>query len=218
MPTGFKGFQKRNKINLGKKYSEERNNKISQSLKGRKVWNDGKHWSEEIKRKISEAHKGQLGYWKGKKRPDISEYNRKYKIGTKHSEETRKKISETLKKHPNRYWLGKKMSEKTKRKMGKAHKGEKNYFWQGGKFSDIYTTDWTDDLKESIRKRDDYVCQICGIHQDELERELDVHHKDYNKHNLNPDNLISLCHSCHMKTNNNRNYWVDYFKKLKLNN
>ena len=32
-------------------------------------------------------------------------------------------------------------------------------------------------------------------------------------HDLTP--LISLCKSCHAKTNTNRDYWKDYFKKLK---
>ena len=41
-------------------------------------------------------------------------------------------------------------------------------------------------------------------------RELDVHHIDYDKKNSNHDNLVSLCHSCHMKTNveKKRNYWT----------
>lgn len=38
-----------------------------------------------------------------------------------------------------------------------------------------------------------------------------VHHIDYNKLNCNPNNLITLCKSCHMKTNFNREYWLDYF-------
>jgi len=27
-------------------------------------------------------------------------------------------------------------------------------------------------------------------------------------------NLISLCKSCHMKTNCNREYWINYFSKM----
>jgi len=79
-----------------------------------------------------------------------------------------------------------------------------------------YSTDWTDDLRESIRKRDGYVCRMCGIHQDELKgwsKKLDVHHIDYDKDNLNPNNLISLCHNCHMKTNGNREYWINCFTR-----
>ena len=37
-------------------------------------------------------------------------------------------------------------------------------------------------------------------------------HIDYDKDNLDPKNLISLCKSCHMKTNHNRAYWINYFK------
>lgn len=38
-------------------------------------------------------------------------------------------------------------------------------------------------------------------------------HIDYNKHNLSPENLVTLCKSCHAKTNFNRNYWIKYFIK-----
>ena len=36
---------------------------------------------------------------------------------------------------------------------------------------------------------------------------------DYNKINLDPVNLISLCRSCHAKTSFNREYWQEYFQK-----
>jgi len=115
--------------------------------------------------------------------------------------------------------LGKKrqpFSEEWKKNIGESQRGEKGSNWQGGKSFELYSQDWTDDLKESIRKRDNYICQECGIHQDELtgfHKLLDVHHVDYNKKNLNPRNLISLCRSCHAKTNHNREYWLDYFNK-----
>ncbi|NCC47173.1 MAG: HNH endonuclease [Bacteroidia bacterium] len=37
-------------------------------------------------------------------------------------------------------------------------------------------------------------CQNCGSMEN-----LDVHHKDRNYKNNDPDNLQTLCHSCHMK-------------------
>jgi hypothetical protein len=95
------------------------------------------------------------------------------------------------------------------------HSGEQNYNWQGGISKEEYGNDWTDDLRESIRKRDNYICQECGIHQDELNnwfKKLDVHHIDYSKYNLDPNNLITLCRNCHTKTINNRDYWTEYFK------
>ena len=124
----------------------------------------------------------------------------------KRTEGHRRKLSEANK--------GKRFPEEQKRKMREAQRGEKNPNWRGGIWKELYPTYWTDDLKESIRKRDNYICQMegCGVHQDELERRLDVHHIDYDKDNLDPKNLISLCINCHGKTNFNRDYWENYFR------
>lgn len=112
--------------------------------------------------------------------------------------------------------VGKKKSEEHKKKMSISHKGlqakEKNPAWKGGKSCEIYPNDWAEDLKDSIRKRDSFVCKLCGIHQDEININFDVHHIDYNKDNLNPDNLITLCKKCHSKTNFDRDYWYNYFQ------
>jgi len=43
-------------------------------------------------------------------------------------------------------------------------------------------------------------------------KQLDVHHINYNKKNCDINNLVSLCRSCHMKTNFNREYWIKYFE------
>lgn len=61
-----------------------------------------------------------------------------------------------------------------------------------------YGRDFTDKLKEQIRKRDAYICQICGVHQSQLPRKLDIHHIDGNKKNNKPENLFSYCESCHI--------------------
>ena len=70
-------------------------------------------------------------------------------------------------------------------------------------------------LKKIIRKRDDYQCQMCFIHQEELlietNRSLSIHHIDYNKKNSKLNNLISLCNNCHIQTNRNRVFWENYF-------
>jgi len=94
--------------------------------------------------------------------------------------------------------------------------GEDNHLWRGGISFEPYSQDWTNDLRDVIRKRDSFICQECGIHQEELcgmFKKLDVHHIDYDKKNCNPDNLITLCRSCHAKTNVNRDYWLNYFNK-----
>jgi len=90
---------------------------------------------------------------------------------------------------------------------------EKNPNWKGGLSFIEYPLGWNLTFKEQIRNRDGYKCQVCGMPECENTRRLDIHHKDYNKLNLKPDNLISLCMRCHRKTNFNREYWVKFFSK-----
>lgn len=71
---------------------------------------------------------------------------------------------------------------------------------------------FTKSLKEQIRKRDRRRCQLCG--KKRVFRKLDVHHINYVKHDNRPINLVSLCHSCHPKTNYDRQYWKRYFQKF----
>lgn len=98
--------------------------------------------------------------------------------------------------------------------------GEKSNFWKGGISFELYPIDWTETLRRSIRERDKYICQLCGKIQiqelEEIERKLCIHHIDYNKKNCCPDNLTTLCHSCNVKVNFNRDYWTDYFDNLSL--
>lgn len=102
-----------------------------------------------------------------------------------------------------KFWLGKKRPDISM---------EKHFNWKGGKSFEKYSLKWTKDLKKMIRERDGYLCVMCGKKQ--KKRECCVHHIDYNKLNCNPDNLITLCISCHIKTNYNRLKWVKYFNRL----
>lgn len=61
-----------------------------------------------------------------------------------------------------------------------------------------YPENW-DEIRERILERDDYTCQECGIHQEDVDVQLVVHHKDGNKENCSPENLVTLCRSCHGK-------------------
>jgi len=92
--------------------------------------------------------------------------------------------------------------------------------WHGGISFEPYPLKFDKELKASIRQRDNYICQVCGKLEVELKgfnKKLDVHHIDYDKDNLDPENLTSLCRSCHIKTNGNRDYWKEYFKnKIKV--
>ena len=152
--------------------------------------------------------KGMISLMKGKKHsPESIEKNRLAHIGKMVSEETRKHMSELRK---NEWLTGKrkggwKLSKETKIKLSEIHRGERGSNWRGGISFELYGFDWTKLLKHSIRTRDCFVCQICG------KNGWIIHHIDYNKKNCNPDNLITLCNSCHAKTNFNRKYWTNYF-------
>jgi len=94
--------------------------------------------------------------------------------------------------------------------ISKKLKGKNNGQYIDGLSSEPYSLNWTKTLREYIRNRDHYTCQICGCSQLENGRQLCVHHIDYDKDNLEPNNLISLCNCCHTKTNYNRDYWYAY--------
>ena len=57
-------------------------------------------------------------------------------------------------------------------------------------------------LRRLIRIRDNDLCQICSTKKIG-KRNLDVHHIDGNKKNNKSENLITLCHTCHL----NVDYW-----------
>ena len=76
--------------------------------------------------------------------------------------------------------------------------------WQGGKSFEKYSLDWTDELREIVRKRDSQTCQKCGITENDLKgmhKKLDVHHINSNKQDCRLVNLISFCKRCHPKRN-----------------
>jgi len=89
--------------------------------------------------------------------------------------------------------------------------GKGNPMWQGGISDNPYPLQWSKRLKAQIRDRDNHECQLCHIKEKELDRLLHIHHIDYNKENSIEENLISLCHKCHVGTNANRDYYYAYF-------
>jgi len=174
----------------GKHHSLEAKIKIGLASKNREGSNLGKHLSPETRKKISLALKGEKNPWWGRH----------------HSKETRLKMQKIA--------TGRCCSEETYKKLRENHadvRGEKNPRWKGGLSFEPYTTGWTKLLKESIRLRDCYTCQLCGELQNG--EKFHIHHIDYDKKNCDPRNLITLCCKCHSKTNSNRDYWINFLKK-----
>lgn len=165
-------------------------------------------------------HPSQCGFQKG--HPDFS------------SKESRKRQAEKTRgkrgkqKNPNSWNKGKVMTEEYRKRVSRGNykrylkfphikeqvaqklRGEKCHLWRGGISFEPYSVDWTETLRRSIRERDHYICQLCEKQQSD--KVFPVHHIDYDKKNSSPENLITLCRSCHSKTNSNRDYWTNYFK------
>ncbi len=76
---------------------------------------------------------------------------------------------------------------------------------------DKYPREW-DKVKKAIRSRDHYKCQLCG--QKENNKKHHVHHIDYDKNNLDEQNLVTLCQKCHNMTHNGRTFWEIIFSGL----
>ena len=99
--------------------------------------------------------------------------------------------------------------------------GENAANYINGKGNEPYSIEFTVELKEQIRERDNHECQCCGMTEEEHiivnGRLLHVHHIDYNKQNCEKINLITLCQGCNIRANYNRDYWKElYTNKVKI--
>ena len=91
-------------------------------------------------------------------------------------------------------------NEKTRDKLADVIRGERNRNWKGGitPITELRISgDWRwRKLREEIKKRDNFTCQVCG------KKGVIVHHiKPWSieEPNNEPENLITLCRSCHAK-------------------
>ncbi len=181
--------EKNSKHLKGRKLSQITKDKISKKLKGIKRPRS----NEKQLKSLSEGRKKALDSLR-KNHPDFSgERNPFY--GKHHTKETWDKIRQPKGWHH---------TNEAKQKISDSERDEKHWNWKDGISKIEYSQDWTNVLKESIKLRDNYRCQICNIPQIECLESLIVHHKDNTKTNSNPDNLISLCRSCHSKLHNNK--------------
>lgn len=158
-----------------------------------------------------------LKYKKRKKeyyqRPEVKKRMKEY------SKKNREKILERVKdwREKNKSFCvdcGKKIKKESTRCLSCANKGTKNPSWIGGKSFEPYTPQFNAKFRRAIRKRDNYICMLCGIHQERLSRALSVHHINYDKKLSIQQNCISLCLRCHNETKENRKHWTKFFQSL----
>ncbi len=73
-----------------------------------------------------------------------------------------------------------------------------------------YVYNWND-IRKSIYKRDKWICQECNRNCGG-KIGIACHHVDYNTLNNDCENLITICPSCHAKTNHKREDWIKYYQ------
>lgn len=228
-----------NNPNYGKCHTPEAKEKISQANRGCIPWNKGKRgvYSKEVLQKMSDARKDIPAWSRGlTKETDKRLITTSIKLtgknnpmwGKRHSAEAIARISEAGKGNQRR--LGIKHTPESRAKMkdswhhrrenmtlddhkrlSLAHSGKKNGRYIHGKGNESYSLKFSDRLKEIVRHRDGYKCQLCGCSELENGKKLSVHHIDYEKENCSLINLITLCRRCNSEVNVNRDYWIGYF-------
>jgi hypothetical protein len=222
--------------NYGKTFSQETCDKISAATMGR---GKGVPRPEHVKKAIGDAHRGERSHTYGKPLPeDVKEKIRiatsgekNHNWGKKFSDETRNKLSE---KHTGKIIppevitkmsnaqkgekgnnFRKALSLETRNKISEKMSGENHPFWNGGTSFAPYCQKFNRSFKERVRLFFKRTCVECG--KVEEGKRLHVHHVNFNKMTCcdNTDPLfVALCHSCHNKTQFDREYWIEHFTTI----
>jgi len=133
-------------------------------------------------------HTNETSYKKG---------NVPYTKGKELTEEHKTRIGESQKGEKG-FWYGKKASTETRKKLSDMRRGKKHWNWRGGKKNrNYYGLDWND-IRKSIYERDLWTCQLC---EKKNPKPIQCHHIVPFKvtQDNSPENLITLCCSCHSK-------------------
>lgn len=185
------------------KETDERLKRISEKYTGREL---GEEWKKNIKKT----------HWS--KSPEKDKIIEKtLKTREKYWDTICQKISKTNKeawKDPNSIFN----SPEFRKKISLATSMENNPMWKGGKSFEPYGIDFNREIRKFIKERDG-CCLLCHISFEDLRllrRRVHIHHINYDKNCNIQQNLISLCNSCHSKTNVNRSHWTNFFQSLLL--
>ena len=138
-------------------------------------------------------------------------------VGWKHSEKAKKKISLANKgcvpwnKGVPQPWSEARRNAQqfVKHKSNKKPISKKPIRMNGKE----YDPNWHE-IRKKIYERDLWTCQECNIkcHGRGTKNKIQCHHIDFDPLNNESSNLITLCASCHMKTNFNRVNWIEHYQ------
>lgn len=194
----------------------------NQYINGHNRGMEGKHHTKQTKKKMGRAMSGKNNPMYGRTGENNPSYGKPRlcmmgKNNPMKRPEVRAKNSESRRGKPHH-------SEETKRRMRGENNpmrrpevrakfiGKNHPRWISG-LKRKYPIEFNNQLKQSIRERDNYICQLCGRTQEENGRKLDVHHIDYNKINIHPLNLITLCRSCNLVVEYDIDGWMLFFRR-----
>lgn len=178
--------------------------------KGYIPWNKGKH------NYLSKDSRYRIGNgWRGKSSSPFS--------GKQHTDKIKKSISKkvSILLKGNTRTKGKSWSENRRKaqlsRNGKPYRHKAISLRKPIKIgNNIYHPMWYE-LRKIVYKRDMWICQECGVHcRSKDKTKIQCHHIDYDISNNDLSNLITLCASCHAKTNFRRENWIIHYReKLK---
>jgi len=176
---------------------------IKELNKGKTAWNKNltKETDERIKeasKKMSISNKGNIPWNKNKKGLQKA-WNKNL---TKETSESVRKISKSKMGHDVPEIVRQKIRETLLLKQEEGFVSRRDY------------KNFTRYIKNLIRKRDNQVCMLCGIHREKLKHPLDCHHINYDKYLSIEQNLITLCKTCHGKVGFNKKHWVKFFQSV----
>lgn len=143
--------------------------------------------TEETKRKMSEAHKGMKKPW--------TTLRFKGKHNHAQSEETRRKISEGIKKY---------IESNPIARENRSYKKERHWNWKGDKTPEIVRQRNSEEYKVwriAVYRRDGYACVLCG---DDSSGNLEADHIKpfafFPDLRFSIENGRTLCKQCHRNT------------------
>ena len=116
----------------------------------------------------------------------------------------------------NKHLLGHKHSKESRKKMSDARKGENHPNWRGGTTKDPYCPIFQNkDFRAMVLERDNNECQNPDCW--DVGARICLHHIDYDRVECKLDNLITLCHSCNMRANYDREWnMLNYQEIIKM--
>lgn len=181
--------------NTGKRHTDTTKMKMSKSKRGKSNGRDGAKHTEETKSKMRAAA-----------------HARKEKYGYIVHPETI--IKSALAR------LGTRMSEETKRKKSISQKGVRGSNWRGGKTDESKIIrggykyrNW----RTSVFERDNYTCVICNQRGKKLNADHIKPFCAFPELRFDINNGRTLCHHCHKQTDtygSNAKKWINEFESL----